>query len=78
MVALYAARLRVRRDEDCTKGMMLKFVCRSLDLHPELIGFLDQARTERHVEVVGVGRELFCRLFARDSVPTWLASLGSA
>lgn len=55
MGALHPARLRVRRDEDCTKGMLLKFVCRSLDLHPELIGFLDQVRTERQVGVVGVG-----------------------
>lgn len=33
---------RVLRDEDYTKGMMLKFIWRTLELHPDLVGFLAQ------------------------------------
>lgn len=38
---------RVQRDEDYTKGMMLKFLCKTLELHPELIAFLEQVGRSR-------------------------------
>lgn len=46
------SRNRVRRDEDETKGVMLKFLYETMEMHPDLWNFTQQVRNYNKDSVV--------------------------